>query len=86
VEWYQENGPSVLAGVELVHSSNSFRMDGFLALLVGQDVPYQKRYEPTPAEREFWRKYRGELVVQAKRGMTSEEVLKILHAPGTQWS
>lgn len=86
VEWYQENGPSVLAGVELVHASNSFRMDGFLALLVGQDVPYQKRYEPTPAEREFWRKYRGELVVQAKRGMTSEEVLKILHTPGTKWS
>jgi len=86
VEWYQENGPSVLAGVALVHSSNSFRMDGFLALLVGQDVPYQKRYEPTPAEREFWRKYRNELVVEAKRGMTSEEVLKILHTPGLAWS
>jgi tryptophan halogenase len=86
VEWYQENGPSVLAGVELVHASNSFRMDGFLALLVGQDVPYQKRYEPTPAEREFWRKHRHDLVVQAKRGMTSEEVLKILHAPETKWS
>lgn len=86
VEWYQENGPSVLAGVTLVHPSNSFRMDGFLALLVGQNVPYQKRYEPTVAEREFWRKYRSELVVEAKRGMTSEEVLKILHAPETKWS
>ena len=40
VEWYQENGPSVLAGDALVHSSNSFRMDGFMAILVGQNVPY----------------------------------------------
>ena len=42
--------------------------------------------DPTPAEREFWRKYRQELVVQAKKGMTSEEVLKILHTPGLAWS
>lgn len=86
VEWYQENGPSVLAGVALVHPSNSFRMDGFLALLVGQNVPYQKRHLPTAAEQDFWRKYRAELAVEAKRGMTSEEVLKILHTPGLAWS
>jgi tryptophan 7-halogenase len=86
VEWYQENGPSVLAGVELVHQSNSFRMDGFLALLVGQNVPYQKRYEPTSAERVFWQKYREDLAAQARRGMGSEEVLRVLRTPGLQWA
>ena len=86
VEWYQENGPSVLAGVALVHSSNSFRMDGFLALLVGQKVPYKKTYEPTPVEQKFWLQYRQELAAEAMRGMNSEEALRALRTPGLQWS
>ncbi len=85
VEWYQENGPSVLAGNVLVHSSNSFRMDGFLALLVGQNVPYRKLYEPTPAEQEFWRRYRQQLLAEAQVGMNSEEVLHALRTPGLKW-
>jgi tryptophan halogenase len=86
VEWYQENGPSVLAGAALIHSSNSFRMDGFLALLVGQKVPYKKIYEPSAVEQKFWLQYRQELVVEARRGMSSEEALHALRTPGLQWS
>ncbi len=85
VEWYQENGPSVLAGNVLVHSSNSFRMDGFMALLVGQNVPYQRTYEPTLVEQEFWRRYRQQLALEAKAGMNSEEVLHALRTPGLKW-
>ena len=85
VEWYQENGPSVLAGNMLVHSSNSFRMDGFIALLVGQNVPYQRVHEPTVAEQEFWRRYRHELAAAARAGMNSEEVLRVLRTPGLEW-
>jgi tryptophan 7-halogenase len=85
VEWYQENGPSVLAGNVLVHSSNSFRMDGFLALLVGQNVPYKKRYIPTAAEQEFWHRYRLQLAAEARVGMNSEEALHALHTPGLEW-
>jgi len=86
VEWYQENGPSVLAGVTLVHSSNSFRMDGFLALLVGQRVPYRKTYDPTPVEQKFWLQYRQQLASEARSGMNSEEALQALRTPGLQWS
>ena len=85
VEWYQENGPSVLAGNVLVHSSNSFRMDGFLALLVGQNVPYQRVHQPSSAEQDFWRRYRRELAEAAKVGMSSEEVLRTLRMPGLKW-
>ncbi len=86
VEWYQENGPSVLAGVELVHPSNSFRMDGFLALLVGQRVPYEKTYEPTAVEQKFWVQYRQGLAAEAQRGMNSEEALRALRSLGLQWA
>lgn len=85
VEFYQENGPSVVAGITLVHPGNSFRMDGFLALLVGQQVPYQKQYEIPPAEQEFWRRRREQLAAEARQGMTSEEALAALRQPGVKW-
>ncbi len=86
VDWYSENGPSALAGVTLVHPSNSFKMDGFLALLVGQAVPYTKVWTPTAQEQEFWRKYRAQLVSDARNGMTSEEALAALRRPEVRWS
>jgi tryptophan halogenase len=86
VDWYQENGPSVLAGAVLVHSSNSFRMDGFLAHLVGQRVPYKKMHEPTAAEQKFLLQYRAQLAAEARQGMSSEEALHALRTPGLQWA
>jgi tryptophan halogenase len=86
VDFYRENGPSVVAGVALVHPSNSFKMDGFLALLVGQQVPYDKVYEIPPAEREFWKQRRARLAMEARtQGMTSEEAIKALRTPGLKW-
>ncbi len=86
VEFYRENGPSVVAGTTLVHPANSFKMDGFLALLVGQQVPHQKMYDAPPAEREFWRERRAKLAQEAlTQGMTSEEALAALRRPGLKW-
>ena len=76
----------MLAGVLLVHPSNSFRMDGFLALLVGQNVPYRRKHEPSARELEFWKKYRQQLAVEARAGMSSEEALHALREPGLQWN
>ena len=86
VDWYRENGPSVLAGVTLVHPSNSFRMDGFLALLVGQDVPHNKRYEPPPAERSFWHQHCQNLAAEARRAMGVNEALRAIRSPGLKWA
>jgi len=61
-------------------------MDGFLALLVGQNVPYQKTYAPTSVEQKFWLQYRQELVAEARRGMNSEEALHALRTPGIKWT
>ena len=60
-------------------------MDGFMALLVGQNVPYEKVHHATPAEHEFWRKYREQLAAQARLGMTSEQALHAIRAPGLEW-
>ncbi len=86
VEWYRDNGPSVLAGITLVHPSNSFRMDGYLALLVGQNVPHLKPYLPPPAEQNFWRQHCRNLAAEARRGMDVKEALQAIRSPGLQWA
>ncbi len=86
VDWYRENGPSVLPGATLVHPSNSFRMDGYLAMLVGQNVPHDKPYDPTQKEREFWGRYCLGLAEEARQGMDVSEVLRAIRRPGLKWS
>ena len=86
VEFYRENGPSVVAGIALVHPSNSFKMDGYIAMLVGQNVAYEKRYDPPASERLFWSQYCKSLSEQARQGMTVEEALKAIRAPGVKWA
>ncbi|MCI0537284.1 MAG: tryptophan 7-halogenase [Verrucomicrobiales bacterium] len=86
VDWYRENGPSVLAGVALVHSSNSFRMDGYLALLVGQNVPHEKPHHPTASEQNFLRRYWQTLADEARRGMGVKESLQAIRSPDVKWA
>ena len=86
VDWYRENGPSVLAGVALVHPSNSFRMDGYLALLVGQNVPHERPYHPSATERDFWRRHCLKLAEEAQQGMSSEEALQAIRSPNLSWA
>ena len=81
VEFYRENGPSALAGVTLVHQSNSFKMDGFLALLVGQNVPHKKPYTPTQDEANFWRQHCLRLAQEARNGMDVKEALAAIRSP-----
>jgi tryptophan halogenase len=86
VEFYRENGPSVVAAISLVHPSNSFKLDGFLALLLGQCVPHSRPHRPSAAEREFWRQRREALRRDAcSMGMTAEEVIAVLRRPGLKW-
>ena len=45
VDYYRENGPGILSG-QLLHPSNSFGIDGYLALLLGQRVPCDRPFTP----------------------------------------
>lgn len=85
VQFYRENGPSVVAAAALVHPANSFGMDGYLALLVGQGVPHAKPYIPTPREAEYWAKRNEALANEARAGMTVVEALKAIRQPNLKW-
>ncbi|MCC6233859.1 MAG: tryptophan 7-halogenase [Verrucomicrobiales bacterium] len=86
VQFYKENGPSIVAGAQLLHPSNSFGMDGYLALLVGQLVPHQKPHHPSPAEASAWNKRLRTWSADAERGLTVRQCLDSIRLPGTPWS
>ena len=65
VEFYRENGPSLLGKAQLVRPTNSFGMDGFLTLLVGQMVPHAKAAGISPAEQKVWRDRHAALAQEA---------------------
>jgi tryptophan 7-halogenase len=86
VDFYRENGPSVVAGAQLLHPSNSFGMDGYLAMLVGQNVPHAKPYEPGQKEKEIWRNRCNTWALDAKRAYDVKQCLEIIRKPGMKWN
>lgn len=88
VKFYQENGPSVVAGAQLLHASNSFGMDGYLALLVGQNVPHGKPYAAPEAEARIWRDKCRLWAADAGRGLNVQQCLAATRGKGAQetWS
>lgn len=85
VDFYRENGPSVVAGAQLLHESNSFGMDGYLALLVGQKVPHQKPYAPPPAEAQTWRNKCKMWAAEAAQGCDVKQCLNAIRGSAPKW-
>jgi tryptophan halogenase len=85
VDFYKENGPSVVAGAQLLHQSNSFGMDGYLALLVGQDVPHAKPFAPPANETKIWRDRCATWAHEARRGLDVKQCLEAIRKPGMKW-
>jgi tryptophan 7-halogenase len=78
VEFFRENGPSAAATAVLLKPSNSFGIDGYQAMLVGQRVPHSKPYAPSPPDAAKWREYRKLIDAEAKRGVGVAECLNYL--------
>lgn len=85
VQFYRENGPSVVAGAQLLHPSNSFGMDGYLAVLLGQDVPHAKPHSASEAERRLWRDRCAAWGAEAARGLGVVECLAAVRKSGAKW-
>ncbi len=86
VRFYQENGPSVVAGAQLLHTSNSFGMDGYLAMLVGQGVPHAKPFKPSGKEAESWRSRCYTWATDARRALDVKQCLEAIRRPGMKWA
>jgi tryptophan halogenase len=85
VEYFQENGPSVLWRTTLLEPSDQFGMEGYLSLLIGQQVPYHHRDPLTPVELATWERIRQTTRAKALQAFTVPQALAAIRSPIFQW-
>jgi len=87
VDYYQENGPSGLWRVPLFQETEwrNFGMEGYLALLVGMQVPYQKTFHPDSREREHWQQLKANFQDEAQRAYSIPQALELIRSAQWQW-
>jgi tryptophan halogenase len=87
VRFYQENGPSLVAQMELLPPERSlFQLEGFYTLLLGQKVPHQCPYIPTVREQQIWAEYCRRNAAQAAAGLTIGQSLDMIRHPLWGWT
>ncbi len=86
LEFYKENGPTGIARYTLPSQLNTFSIEGYLVMLVGNKAPYQARHIPTAAEQLAWTNNRATFIAQALQGLTVAESLRIIRSPHWQWN
>ena len=85
VDYYRENGPGILAG-QFLHPSNSFGIDGYLAMLVGQRVPCERPFAPPSEERKIWHRQREKWLADASRALDVKQCLEAIRRPNMKWA
>lgn len=78
VDFYLANGPSGVAESVMFDPNNSFGLEGYLAMLVGQSVPHAKPWNPPPAEAKLWKERLANYGQHAASGYTVAECLKLI--------
>jgi tryptophan 7-halogenase len=85
VEYYRENGPGPYHRQTLLNPLSQFGLEGFWTLLIGQKVPYQRPYIPSPKERETWRQIQQAFKAKALTGVGVKEALALVRSPQFHW-
>jgi tryptophan 7-halogenase len=85
VEYYKENGPSVLWRSILLEKEDQFNMEGYLSMLVGQQVPYRKTYTPDAETLRKWQGIKQSVRDKVTRAFSIGEALKIIRSPYWTW-
>ena len=85
VEHYQENGPTSFWGPTLLYPLEPFKTGGYYTLLVGMQVPYKHRHQPSDAERHWWDNWRRRNQRVAQNAVPVKEALAAVHAPDWDW-
>lgn len=86
VDVYQENGPTPFWSPSLIDEANQFGMSGYLAMLVGQQVPHGGTFRPSDDERNAWQAITAANRQRAQNGFTVKEALDYIRSPRWRWS
>jgi tryptophan 7-halogenase len=85
VEYYRENGPGTFHHTTLLNRLSQFGLEGYWTMLIGQKVPYQRPYVPSPQERETWRRIQQAFKTKAEAGVGVKEALTLVRSLDFQW-
>jgi len=86
LEFYEENGPTGFGRYFLRTQENSWGIEGYLVMLVGNRVPYRSQYNATAQEREAWNRHRARFTATAAGGMDVKEALACIRHPNWRWN
>jgi tryptophan halogenase len=86
LEYYRENGPSVLWQSTLLRPNDSFEMEGYMSMLVGMQVPCKSSYCPSDQDKAIWNQIRGIYQSQAMAGFSASDAMAIVRSPQWQWA
>jgi tryptophan halogenase len=85
IDYYRDVGPSAMFRTALLTPNDPFGVEGYLVLLVGQQVPYRRTYQPADADRAAWDRLRAGFAAAADQGVTMSEALQRLRHPQFGW-
>ncbi len=85
LQFYRETGPSNVARHFLPPASNDFGIEGFLVMLVGNQAPYEKHYEPSSFEQRTWDKRKALFARNARKGVDVKEALQWIRRSDWKW-
>jgi tryptophan halogenase len=87
VDAYRENGPNLVAQIDLLSAERSlFQLEGFFTLLLGQKVPHSRIAPPPADELAIWQAHQRENVARARAGLSIAESLAYIRHPGWRWT
>ena len=85
VDFYRENGPSLLWRQMILDPRNPFGIEGYLSMMVGMNIPYRKTHMPDANELKVWHDIYQRLESAASQAVTSDEALNFIRQPWWQW-
>jgi hypothetical protein len=69
----------------LLDPRDQFGTEGYLSLLVGQEVPYESSHTPSADEWSNWERIQQAIRRQVTNGFTVREGLAMIRSPQWQW-
>lgn len=85
VDYYRENGPSLLAKTSLLPDGSLFGIEGYYAMLVGQQVPHAMKHDISDEEVRRWQVHRAAFAQKAETALSVREALSLIRDPRWVW-
>lgn len=82
---YRRLGPSPETIKALPFKPNIYGIEGYLAMLVGMQVPYENPYAPTESERQTWDRHQRAIRTRMAAAVDSKHALAAIRSPHWQW-